>query len=448
MGEVWAATHTITGRRFALKFLKGQASLSLEMRQRFFREARAANLVEHPSVVNVLDVFALDGGVPVMVMDLLVGETLTAKLERDHVLPQSEAAAIMSPVVEAASAAHARGIVHRDLKPDNIFLEARRAGPPTVKVLDFGIAKLTALEGDAAESGVLTMSGAFLGTPRYMAPEQCYGEAEIDQRADIWALGAILYECLSGHRPVEGANLGQVVTNMLKDEIMPVEKRSPGLDAELARLIGQMLAHKRDDRPSDLSAVQQTLARVATERAPGSVSREPSPVGASKKVQALPSDSIVGESLGLPNAKRALPSPRLRIALFAGLALGVGAVGWSLVRSARHPVADLGSPPPSTPAGTAPAAPAPSSRELPRIPPEAPTSHDAPRPIAEPAHQKRSRGPLGASDPHDPTSPRRPRAPVDATNPAESTANAASAEPSPPPKHNRPHKGLVEEVPF
>src|SRR5579863_2255046 len=229
MGEVWAATHVITRRRVAMKFLKGSAAMRMDMRQRMLREARATSLVKHPSVVELIDVFELDGGVPVLVMDLLVGETLGAKLTTSPVLAAREAATLLLPVVEAVEAAHAKGIVHRDLKPDNIFLNRGEAGDITVKVLDFGIAKLTATEGDAAETGALTGTGSLVGTPWYMAPEQCYGERDIDQRADIWALGVILYECLAGARPVEGASMGQVLKRILHEGIVPLEERISGV---------------------------------------------------------------------------------------------------------------------------------------------------------------------------------------------------------------------------
>jgi tRNA A-37 threonylcarbamoyl transferase component Bud32 len=192
MGEVWAATHAITRRRVAMKFVKGSASMRPEMRQRFLREARASSLVQHPGVVEILDVFELDGGVPVMVMDLLVGETLGARLARNKVLAAGEAATLLLPAMEAVEEAHRIGIVHRDLKPDNIFLKRGDGGKVTVKVLDFGIAKLTATEGDAADTGSITGTGSLMGTPWHMAPEQCYGEKDIDPRADIWAFGVIL----------------------------------------------------------------------------------------------------------------------------------------------------------------------------------------------------------------------------------------------------------------
>jgi eukaryotic-like serine/threonine-protein kinase len=263
MGQVWAATHAITRRRVALKFLKASPIGRAEMHQRFLREARAVSLVRHPSVVDVLDVFELVGGAPVIVMDLLVGETLGAKLGRDGPLGVGQMTPLLLPVIEAVEAAHAHGIVHRDLKPDNIFLEARAGGRTQVKVLDFGIAKLTAQEGDAADTGAITGTGAVLGTPGYMAPEQLEGLADIDYRADVWALGAILYECLSGQRPVEGSNVGQLVVRMLREGITPLEQRVPELPPLLAHLVDRMLARERNERLCDLSEIRQTLARVA-----------------------------------------------------------------------------------------------------------------------------------------------------------------------------------------
>jgi serine/threonine protein kinase len=261
MGEVWAATHAITRRRVAMKFLRASASLRPEMRRRLLREARMANRVRHPSVVDVLDVFVLDGGVPVMVMDLLIGETLGAKLAREKVLPVAQVAGLLLPVVEAVQAAHALGVVHRDLKPDNIFLIKGQG--VAIKVLDFGIAKWTAKEGEEPESGSLTGPGSVVGTPWYMAPEQCYGEKDIDERADVWALGVILYECLAGRRPVEGSHVGELVRRMLGDGIVPIEARVPGLTPELARVIGRLLSREREERPRDLAEVRRVLAELA-----------------------------------------------------------------------------------------------------------------------------------------------------------------------------------------
>jgi len=209
MGVVWSAVHVVTRKPVALKFLTAAGRDSKHAVQRFLREARAACAVRHPSVVEVHDVLELEGGAPVMVMELLAGETLADRLQRERVMSLPDIARIMVHVCSAIGCAHALGIVHRDLKPENIFLAISPSGQE-VKVLDFGIAKLTASEGDAAHSGAITGTGAILGTPYYMAPEQLFGEKDIDHRADIWALGIIFYEALTGQRPTQGQNVGQI----------------------------------------------------------------------------------------------------------------------------------------------------------------------------------------------------------------------------------------------
>src|SRR5205085_1073459 len=150
----------------------------------------------HPSVVEIRDFLELADGTLVMVMEHLEGETFRAVLLRERRLSLPALMAILSPVLSALEAAHAAGIVHRDLKPDNVFLCPRERGARRVRILDFGVAKLTAREGLAAPSGVLTRTGEMLGTIFYMAPEQVIGEKSIDARADVWALGVIVYESL------------------------------------------------------------------------------------------------------------------------------------------------------------------------------------------------------------------------------------------------------------
>jgi serine/threonine-protein kinase len=263
MGSVWAATHVVTRKSVALKFLKGADASRSDVRRRFLREARAATAVRHPNVVEVHDIFELDDGSPVMVMDLLVGRSLGARLRQEKLLPANEVASILLPVVSAVGTAHAVGIVHRDLKPDNIFLTQLPDGKPDVRVLDFGIAKLTATDGDAALTVGLTQTGDMLGTPHYMAPEQASGESDIDHRADVWALGVILYECLSGVRPVQGNNLGQILKRIITGCIVPLGDIAPQIPKDLETLVATMLAHDRAQRPADLRHVQEVLRRFS-----------------------------------------------------------------------------------------------------------------------------------------------------------------------------------------
>jgi serine/threonine protein kinase len=200
-----------------------------------------------------------------MVMELLRGETLGAKLLRDERLSLEETAALLLPVVSAVGTAHALGIVHRDLKPDNLFL-IEGGG---VKVLDFGIAKLAAERYlQDGPSAMLTESGSMLGTPCYMAPEQASGEHPVDHRADVWSFGVILYECLSGMRPIEGENLPQVVARLMSAGIMPLERIAPELPGEVTGLVKQMLTREVGRRTPSLVEVGRTLGRFTSVKVP------------------------------------------------------------------------------------------------------------------------------------------------------------------------------------
>lgn len=275
MGTVWSATHTVTRRAVAMKFLKDSLRNRKDLRERFLREAAAASALKHPNVVEIIDVFDFAEGCPVMVMELLRGETLGAKLLRDEKLSLEETAALMIPVVSAVGTAHAAGIVHRDLKPDNLFL-LESGG---VKVLDFGIAKLAAERYlQDGPSALLTESGSMLGTPCYMAPEQASGEHPVDHRADVWSVGVILYECLAGMRPIEGENLPQVVARLMSAGIMPLERIAPELPGEVSALVKQMLTREVGKRTPSMLDVNKVLSRFSSVTAPEFAA--PSGVGA------------------------------------------------------------------------------------------------------------------------------------------------------------------------
>jgi serine/threonine protein kinase len=259
MGVVWAATDLRTNAAVALKMLRLHASGRTDLKLRLLREARAAMAVEHPNVVRVHEVFeTADDETPVVVMDLLEGETLGAKLAREERLDVKETATILNSVVSAVCAAHDRGVVHRDLKPDNIFL-ARSAAGVDVRVLDFGVAKLTGSDEDTGASTSITHPGALVGTPSYMSPEQCCGEKDVDGKADVWSLGVILYECLSGGRPIEGENVGQVVKQLMSQGITPLRRVAPDLPTELTRLVEYMLVRERKHRLGDLREASRVL---------------------------------------------------------------------------------------------------------------------------------------------------------------------------------------------
>jgi serine/threonine-protein kinase len=255
MGTVWAALHVGTERRVALKILRRDRDDAPTKRLRFLREARLLGRVDHPNLVPVHDVFE-DRGVAVLAMDLLDGESLGERLRRDGRLPLAEAARLLVGAFAAVDAAHAAGVVHRDLKPDNLFV-TRGPDGPTLRVLDFGLAKL--VRGDDSVPA-LTAAGEVLGTPPYMAPEQFRGEA-IDRRADVWAFGVVLYECLSGQRPFSGERFAQYFERVTTGARAPITEVAPALPRDVAALVERMLAVDARARPADLRQCMAVLRR-------------------------------------------------------------------------------------------------------------------------------------------------------------------------------------------
>jgi eukaryotic-like serine/threonine-protein kinase len=222
MGVVVAATHLQLDQEVALKFLLPEALKQPEVVARFTREARAAAKIQSEHVARVLDVGELASGEPYMVMEYLDGEDLDQALRRRGSLPVAEAVGYLLEGCEAVAEAHALGIIHRDLKPANLYLARRPGGTPTVKVLDFGISKSPAGAGDPG----LTQTSAMFGSPPYMSPEQVRSTRSADARSDIWSLGAVLYELLTGQRPFEGESAPVVFVAILhKDPVPPSELR-------------------------------------------------------------------------------------------------------------------------------------------------------------------------------------------------------------------------------
>jgi eukaryotic-like serine/threonine-protein kinase len=253
MGVVWGARDVTTGKQVALKVLRA-AEHAHEARERLLREALATRSIAHPAVVPVSEILDFEGS-PVLVMELLRGETLRSVLERETRLPLGRIAALLLPVCEALAEAHAAGIVHRDLKPENVFLEA--AG--SVRLLDFGVARFHSPPEGTLEP--LTALGALVGTIQYMAPEQALRPSESDQLVDVWAVGVMLFEALSGCRPIEGATPNAALRQLLIAAITPIEVMVPELPLEVAALIGKMLSRNREDRPASLAEVGKVLQR-------------------------------------------------------------------------------------------------------------------------------------------------------------------------------------------
>jgi tetratricopeptide (TPR) repeat protein len=250
MGVVYRAVDEKLGRPVALKFLSADRG-DEQARARFAREARAASALDHPNIGTVYEIGEADGA-PFIVMALYQGETLRARLDRAPI-PAAEIVSIAKQLAAALGAAHAAGIIHRDLKPANVML----LGDGTVKLLDFGLAKLTSVD----ESS-LTREGSLLGTLAYMAPEQLKG-ATVDARTDLWALGAVLHEMLSGKPPFSGGGAATVVTSILHQEPAPLPANAPH---HLAAITRSLLRKDRDDR---LDSAERIGALLASGSSPG-----------------------------------------------------------------------------------------------------------------------------------------------------------------------------------
>ena len=255
MGDVYAAHHVRTGRAYAIKVLRRELRPSGDALKRFEREALAASRLGHPGIIAVHDYDRTEDGAAYLVMDLLEGETLASRLAREATIPWDEARGIALEIADALAAAHAQRLVHRDLKPANVFLCVERDGARRTVVLDFGLVKPL----DEAGQSRVTKTGASVGTPMYMAPEQARGETE-DERADVYALGAVLYEMVSGAPPFMDQTLASVYARLLTEPAPSLKSvlgdRCPeGLDA----FVDRALAKRAEDRFASMVDLRRAL---------------------------------------------------------------------------------------------------------------------------------------------------------------------------------------------
>lgn len=257
MGVVCAAIHTQLEQRVALKFLLPEGESNEHSRLRFLREARAAVRLRSEHVARVLDVGTAEEGAPYIVMEYLEGQDLGDVLAERGQLPVDEAVRYVLQAAEAVAEAHALGIIHRDLKPANLFLTRRPDGSPCVKVLDFGISKTL---GGTPNAGGLTQASAMIGTPHYMSPEQIRSSKSVDVRSDIWAMGMILYEFLTGVVAFPRETLPELCSAIILDPLPSPRIAVPHLSEELERAITMTLAKAPENRPQSLAELALLLA--------------------------------------------------------------------------------------------------------------------------------------------------------------------------------------------
>jgi serine/threonine-protein kinase len=272
MGVVVVAMHLQLEQRVAIKFLLPAAVGNAEAAGRFAREAKAAARIQSEHVARVLDVSTLESGAPYMVMEYLDGRDLSQTLQVRGPLPIDEAVEYVLQALEALAEAHAAGIVHRDLKPANLFLSKRADGSPTVKVLDFGISKLTTTTGGLPDMA-MTKTTSLMGSPLYMSPEQMRASKNVDARSDIWSVGIILHELLSGASAFVADTMPQLVASILSDPPPPLSTVRPGTPPALEAAILKCLEKAPEARFQNVAELARALGPFGPARGQTSIDR-------------------------------------------------------------------------------------------------------------------------------------------------------------------------------
>ncbi|ACY13136.1 serine/threonine protein kinase [Haliangium ochraceum] len=300
MGVVYLGEHTLIGRKAAVKVLHPEFSQKSEIVERFFNEARASTAIDHPGIVQIFDFGYHQNGSAYLVMELLSGEPLDARLDRVGKLGEDDAVRITRQCASALEAAHAAGIIHRDLKPANIFVvqDPEMEANERAKILDFGIAKLT----DENIAGDLrTRTGSMLGTPVYMSPEQCRGAGGVDQRSDIYSLACVLFRMVCGRPPFLGQGVGDIIASHLREPAPSVRSFVPTLSTSLDQLVFRGLAKDPAERFQSMEELATALKAL---RQGGSIpplgGRAGSMGGRPSTAAPVPDDDSVAPTAPLP----------------------------------------------------------------------------------------------------------------------------------------------------
>jgi serine/threonine-protein kinase len=438
MGSVYEIEHELTKHRRALKMLHAAMAQVPGVVERFLREASAAGRVGNPHIVETFDAGTLEGGEPYIVMEMLKGCPLTDKIGQGP-MSVPDVVDLIGQACDGVQAAHDAGIVHRDLKPDNLFV-AEQDGRPFVKILDFGISKF-----DPGKTGgmALTQEGAALGTPYYMSPEQIRGEMSLDARADVYALGVILYECFAAQRPFDADSLTHLAVLIHTGQAKPLLEHRADLPPGIADVVARAMATDRNNRIQSAQDLKNELAKFgaiafrSTQAAmPPAQPVLPTPPMSSVGTPGL-ATSAAGVSVAQARSQVTQATQKSQknvvFAGFAALAV-VGVVGAVLVRG--------GGQPPSEPSTSVTAT---KVVEPPRAASPAPPPQPAPEPVATAAPSVPT--PVVA-----PSAIAPPRSPVAATKapaqPAAAAQPGAAAKPAAEGSKRTEQKGLVKENPF
>jgi serine/threonine-protein kinase len=292
MASVWSATNVFTERQFAIKVLLPQVGRTAEAKKRFLLEAKVSARINHPNIIEIIDVGQSEDGSLFLVMELLTGQSLETAIRRQRPpMPVYDFAVFMLDVARALAAAHKSGVVHRDLKPTNIFLHRDRDGNPVAKILDFGVSKILEDEQNTA----LTVAGTVLGSPLYMSPEQAMGAPGIDGRTDIFAFGSIMFEALAGTRAFDAPNFNALIVTIATKQPKKIDDVATAMPECLRSIVRDCMTVDRNKRIQSFDLIVPRLEKAISELEKNPL-RLPSPEGA-----AAPSD---------PDATNALPVMR------------------------------------------------------------------------------------------------------------------------------------------
>jgi serine/threonine-protein kinase len=327
MGAVYEAENTWTRRRVAMKLLRPEYARDKEALRRFMQEAQSASQIAHPHIIDVLDLgLENSDGSLYMVQELLQGEDLRARLKAAGKLPATEALAVMVPILGALAAAHEHGVVHRDIKPENIFLTKESTGRVMPKLIDFGVSKVL----EPGQTGAQTGAGTALGTPRYMAPEQLRGEPDVDARADVWSVGVVLYELLSGGNPFEAPTAFGSANRVLNETVAPL----PGL---LGEIVSKTMQPLKRGRPANARELLQEVLKL--DEARGLDERYASAIVRRKPEERPAPQPVVFELMSQLGTLPTLPAPETPtkrkfpiLALALVVAGGVAVAAWRFTR--------------------------------------------------------------------------------------------------------------------
>jgi eukaryotic-like serine/threonine-protein kinase len=371
MGAVYLGHHTLLGRRAAIKVLLPALSEREDLVNRFFNEARAATSISDPGVVQIFDFGYHTDGSAFIIMEYLDGESLDARLARFGRLPAADALRLARQAATSLAAAHAQNIVHRDLKPENIYLvrDPEVASGERVKILDFGIAKLS---DDHPSRGAMmkTQTGALMGTPVYMSPEQCRGASELDHRSDIYALGCVLFQLLVGVPPFDGEGMGEIIARHITEA-----PRAPGISPAVDAIVLRCLAKEPGERFQSMSelatAIGTALAYITSPESATVVAGYAAGITPVPRTSVTPphpsrpqTPTTIGSSAGEvtpPATTASRGRRRMVVGLVAAIGVTGAAVGWVATTrnsAATAPMAasiDAPRPPPPPPDAPAPA---------------------------------------------------------------------------------------------